>query len=843
MTLIYKTTSRSLTALAVTAILLLIAADAFAIHQGDRKASERQSPEAARQAAELFQEAWLLSGQKDRTRARARLQEAMRLWVQVREPGKAAKAALQMGDRDKQARNYQDALYYYRQALEVKSLPNSAKSDALIAIARLCAELYQGALAGRYFNEAFNVARTINDLSAQTLALMGLANLYHQQGEYKQALNYIAQAQQLNRQKKADADPASFYLLGQIKQAAGLVQEAKSAFQDALEIYKQGGKIEGQIRVLCSLSSLSLLAAQKQTALEQAELAVKLANEQARLAGSHAGRISVRELQWPAYLSRARVERVLGQNERAIKSYALATHHIEGVWWTVYTATEARAIAFREETQAAYREYVDLLIGQGQFKKAYTRADEAKARTILTVTAARQATPPSADSNQAASRREQSQAIARLRLQLLDLNLSPEQQAKVQKNILDGEYDMQLQLETERSADPLVYPQPFTAEQLQQKMAKDHATLAEFSLGETRSFVWLFTRGEFFCEILPSRKEIEKEVKSYIDDLAAPPNHLYLENNLARLRKQAEQLFTTLFGGLAKHLEPGQRLIVVPDGLLHYLPFEALIHNGRYLVEDHEISYNASASMLNLWPDSASHVAGGDKLELFAVGDPIYELDATTSGGKRSKPALSNLARQMLAARGIRLSPLPGTRTEVKDIAALFPAGQSKVLLDKESTEEAIKREPLSRYRRLHFATHSLVDEKSPLHSAVVLTPGDGAEEDGVLEVSEISRLNLDSDLVVVSACQTGRGQLLSGEGIVGLSRAFIQAGARSVVVSLWNVSDVSTGQLMKSFYQHLTDGLSNVAALRKAKLQMLNSGKATRHPYYWSSFVMMGKP
>jgi CHAT domain-containing protein len=124
-----------------------------------------------------------------------------------------------------------------------------------------------------------------------------------------------------------------------------------------------------------------------------------------------------------------------------------------------------------------------------------------------------------------------------------------------------------------------------------------------------------------------------------------------------------------------------------------------------------------------------------------------------------------------------------------------------------------------------------------------VLTIDTDAEEDGYLEVSEIARLNLDSDLVVVSACQTGRGKLLSGEGIVGLSRAFLYAGARSVIVSLWNVSDISTGQLMKSFYQNLTGGMSNAAALRRAKLQLLGMGKDLRHPYYWSSFVMIGKP
>jgi CHAT domain-containing protein len=304
---------------------------------------------------------------------------------------------------------------------------------------------------------------------------------------------------------------------------------------------------------------------------------------------------------------------------------------------------------------------------------------------------------------------------------------------------------------------------------------------------------------------------------------------------------QAGTLFTMLFGSLARHIEPGQQLIVVPDGLLHYLPFETLIRNDRYLIEDNEVSYSPSASMLGLWQDSERPVGTADQMELLAVGDPVFE--PKVIGRKQSKAGSRNPARQAFSARGFSLPRLPRTRDEVEEIAGLFPAARRRVFLRSESTEAAVKREPLGRYRRLHFATHSLIDEKSPSRSAVVLSLDGDAKEDGYLEVSEIARLNLDSDLVVVSACQTGRGKLLSGEGVVGLSRAFLQAGARSVIVSLWKVSDNSTGRLMKSLYQHLTGGLSNAAALRRAKLQMIGSGKQARHPYYWSSFVMVGKP
>src|SRR5581483_457792 len=187
------------------------------------------------------------------------------------------------------------------------------------------------------------------------------------------------------------------------------------------------------------------------------------------------------------------------------------------------------------------------------------------------------------------------------------------------------------------------------------------------------------------------------------------------------------------------------------------------------------------------------------------IGDPVFEPTGMAAAGKRVTRAVSQRTRHLPASDIPHFSTLPRTRDEVEYIASLFPANRRKVLLGTQSTEAAFKREPLKQYRRLHFATHSLIDEKTPARSAVVLMAGDA--EDGLLDVSEISRLDLDCDLVVVSACQTGRGQLLSGEGIVGLSRAFLQAGARTVVVSLWNVSDGATGQLMKDFYANLSAG------------------------------------
>ena len=831
----------SLMAFFVTA-LLLFAVDSLAFNQSGNQSSE-SAKKSAKKAEELFQEALLLANTKDHESTRLRLQESMRLWAQVGKPEKAAQAALQVGDSYKQVRKYQNALYCYKQAVDVKSLPGPVRLIALNAVALLYTQLYQNDLALPYFNDALKQARAINDLSGQVLILTGLAKLYYQQNDKAQALDSINKAQKLNRQRNADVDPALLYLLGQVRQKEGAVGDAKVAFEEALAIYRKQGDVEGEIRILCSISTISLLASRNQEALELATQAVELANKHRRQVVSPEDKLNAVEVQWRSTASLARARRAVGQIDKAISTYDMAIAQFEGVWIGRYRDTEAGSIASREEAQTAYREFVDVLVEKGDVKKAYENAERAKARAILNLTKTQQAKPPPDNSKQVAILRELNSLINRKRNESLSSDLNPEQQAQLKKDLSDVERKLQeeqVQAEIDSAKKYFVWADIATAEQMQKQMAQEQTVLVEFFLNENRSFVWLFAHGDLFFEILPPRNEIEKAVRSYLGILAAPHKSLRMESDLTKLREQAQALFSTLFGSLAGKIEPGQRLIVVPDGLLHYLPFEALVNKGRYLIEDHEISYDPSASMLGLLKDSENRFDSEDSMDILAIGDPVFD-PGSKAIGRKAKTDLNVVMRQV-RARGFSLPPLPRTRDEVQFITSLFPADRRKLLVGMESTEEALKRESLRRYKRLHFATHSLIDEKSPLRSAVALTQHNNAEEDGFLEASEISKLDLDCDLVVVSACQTGRGQLLTGEGIVGLSWAFLRAGARSVAVSLWNVSDISTSQLMKNFYQNMTDGLSNAAALRKAKLQMLNSGKGVRHPYYWSAFVIVGK-
>jgi CHAT domain-containing protein len=280
--------------------------------------------------------------------------------------------------------------------------------------------------------------------------------------------------------------------------------------------------------------------------------------------------------------------------------------------------------------------------------------------------------------------------------------------------------------------------------------------------------------------------------------------------------------------------------LIVPDKSLAYLPFETLVaakpsgaSGSQYLIERFAIDYAPSASAL---AEVVGIQAPKQSQAFVAFADPIYEADsqdkASSSAGKTNH----------LAERGLDLRPLPYTRTEANSIGALFPPTERKVFLGADASEQNVKSAPLVDYRYIHFATHGVVDEDMPSRSGVVLSLVGNDKEDGVLQMPEIMRLKLNADLVTLSACRTGLGEIVGGEGVLGLTRAFMYAGARSVVASLWNVNDTATAALMKSFYTNLKNGQPKDEALRQAKLSLIRGKQMTwRHPYYWAPFVLAG--
>lgn len=774
--------------------------------------------------------------------AHARLFEAVQLWRQAHQSERAIRALLRMAEDDRKAYRWQAALQCYRQVLQFPALLDQVKASTLNSVAQLYTQLHQYNLAAEYYQQALRLARRLKDQPNETDALIGLATVVGEQGLVEQARSYLEQAQQLAEQAGDEkAMAATLALVGRTYHAQGQIASAREATQRALRHQRRTHDREGEIQSLRLLSELDLTSNQPQAALEQAAQAVTLANQ-----------LKISELQWRAYLALARSQRALDRASEAINSYFRAFGSIEKQR-LLHLSTDAFKITLLTERQAPYRELADLLIERGRADEAFEVIEHARSRATLDMLAtARRRAPPLRSTASNAEIRDLEQCAARLRAELRSAPIDDRRKTGIQAELAEAEQrlaEARWAAEMERVND---FAYPTTLKEAQRTLRQPQEALLEFCLGEKRSYVWLISAEEARWAALPGQKEIEEKVRPYLVLLSARPRRASLEREMAQQKRSGEQLFNLLLGQFAERLEASQRLTIAPDGLLHYLSFETLIRDGRYLIERHEIRYIPSASVLKFLP-KREQAASQAQMELLAFGDPDFAPAPrrTASRGKTPSGNLpsGNLKDEFWSSDSLRLPPLPNTRTEALLISEPFPPERKRLYLGRAATEEAFKSESLDRYRRLHFATHSLIDEQFPARSGVVLSlAGDPQEarearEDGLLEVAEIAGLKLDCDLVVLSACRTGRGQLVRGEGIVGLTRVFLYAGASSVAVSLWNVSDLSTARFMQSFYRHLATGTGAVAALRQAKLEMLDQGKVTRHPYYWAPFVLVGNP
>ncbi len=266
------------------------------------------------------------------------------------------------------------------------------------------------------------------------------------------------------------------------------------------------------------------------------------------------------------------------------------------------------------------------------------------------------------------------------------------------------------------------------------------------------------------------------------------------------------------------------------------MPFAALADPGaldgrRFLVEAKPLHLAASATVFSLLKQERRERRA---TRLAAFGDPRYP--ATTSPDENAAPQLR------AALRSFDLTPLPATRGEVEGLRKLYPRASS-IYLGAEATEgraKAVDRETT----HLHIASHGLLDDRFPLDSALAFSIPERwreGEDNGLLQAWEIfEQVRIDADLVTLSACDTGLGQVLGGEGMMGLSRAFQYAGARSVLASLWSVSDESTSELMERFYGYLKQGQSKAEALRRAQLDLLHDSEYS-HPFHWAGFELVG--
>ncbi|MEK6334616.1 MAG: CHAT domain-containing protein [Acidobacteriota bacterium] len=481
---------------------------------------------------------------------------------------------------------------------------------------------------------------------------------------------------------------------------------------------------------------------------------------------------------------------------------------------------------------------------------------------------------------------DRQQAIA---AQLTGVSLAAEQKEKpsdleVQLDKLQTEFD---EIENQiRAANPryasLTAPQPQSLADVQQKVLGDGTVLLEYSLGTDSSYLFAVTQAAVSLYKLPRRADVEKLATDFRGQLIPPK----LQRRIAGIDVAAdEQRGLGLAQGPSENLaafvaasnalyktavEPAsgvlgdKRLLIVADGALNYVPFEALVKTAdgadyaslSYLIKTNEVVYAPSASVIAAIRQQ--RVASTSK-NVLVVADPVFNANdprvkagTVTQGpgetrglGLGLESAVADVTGESAGAGGLRLARLSGTRVEADEIAKLARAGggQAEVWTDLNASEDNVRSRELTNYKVVHIATHGLLDTERPQFTGVVLSLVGNKTSDGFLRTDEIFNLRMGAPLVMLSACETGLGKEKRGEGVIGLTRAFMYAGAPTVGVSLWSVADKSTADLMTDFYKRLlapSPG-SPASAMRDAQVAMI-SGKKYSAPFYWAPFVIVGE-
>ncbi|MBN2541750.1 tetratricopeptide repeat protein, partial [bacterium] len=403
-----------------------------------------------------------------------------------------------------------------------------------------------------------------------------------------------------------------------------------------------------------------------------------------------------------------------------------------------------------------------------------------------------------------------------------------------------------IMMESPRYAD-LQYPEPVSIETVQENIPDDETALLEYTLIDSASYLWCITKNNYYVYRIKGRYEIGEAILELRSEITLPGS----------FSPEFVELSRKLYDWLIKPCEDVIRgvddLIIIQDGILGYLPFELLLYRDAdiesltesgfyakipYLVKRFKIQYSPSATVLiqiREHPKDALFDSVMVMKDFLAFGNPRYVPtdDQTAFEGSST---VNDIAGAGLAIPEV-FEPLPSTEIELMKIASLFQKGDYMLFLSTQASEANAKTRALvTNYRYVHFACHGVFDENNPQLSGLILSlyPADTLEN-GRLQMYEIFNMDLHADLVTLSACETGLGKIVMGEGIMGITRAFMYAGTPSVLVSLWSIADESTAEFMYQFYHNLVnENMNKAGALREAKLEMIKSERYS-HPFYWA--------
>jgi len=761
---------------------------------------------------------------------------------------------------------------------------------------------YQQALEAFY--ESLKIARKTKNTSGEAIMLSHIGDVYQDVSSYQDAREYYQKAQaifarigEVKPQIEIWINQGSIFLdLNQIDSALACYQRAlalaRKIKQGEFEcrIYYQMGnawRIKGDLRkALYYFDQTEKRIKQTRDVRLHAGLyrerghiyyqsgdlpAALLAYQQSKHIGEE---IRSPEVVWQAEFGIGQVMEKLDSLDGAEQAYKQAIKTIEAMR-TKLKASPLKE-TFLQDKIEVYHALIKLLLKRGQDSEAYRYLERSRARTFLDILSTSRMDFISGMDSSLAQRKRNLERRREKILQQLRQTYWKEEKTKPRQKALAALGDSLAALRTQHKhileeiyiryphySELTGHAEPLSLTQVQKRILKPGMALVEYLVGDRETIVWVIKTHSCNPIIIPvSRDSLTHAVGRLLQPFREARAGKIM--NLADIRfdtERAHQLYQAVFAPLEKYLSPGEELIIIPDDVLFYLPFEALVtntatntikaapnilfsqyRNVRFLVEQYAISYAPSASVLAStmrWRKPKP-----SKEAMLAFGNPDFKRGIDLAFQSSSDQTVKRLSA-FRASQHLLFAPLPKSETEIATIAHIIHP--TIYYLNREAKEETFKRKA-GNYPLIHLATHAIVDEMQPLYSRIVFAQDDDPAEDGFLHTYEVFNLHLNADLVTLSACETGLGRYSRGEGIIGLSRAFIYAGSASLLVSLWSVSE-STVDLMQHFYDNLHSGMNKARSLQQAKLRLIRSESrlangqkfSLAHPFLWAPFVLVG--
>ena len=787
---------------------------------------------------------------------------------------------------------YYEALAYFDTTLSLARDLSNKRSEgmSLVSIANIYSDLGDHAKALDYYQQGYDICIESGEKRTATIALIGLGTKYSQLNLTHQALRYLRQGLELAR-KLGDrrSEGSALHSIGSVYLELKEFEKAKDHLHQALDI---ANKLRTGRSIVANLINLAVLEKETENIPEAREfisegfqLAQKLNDH--RLAAY--AQIILGDLmnldrknnpELSEYQQVLRIAQEIGDPALEINSrYKLAlnlrkrsqigpaiTHFEQAISLLERSRESLRysgyKVGFLTSHVRLYEQIIDVLFALYQqdrdeqhLRKAFHYAERSKARTLVELLARNNlGIADDVDSGLIEKEQYLSKKLAYVNRAISIENSRNPIDAMVLDSLKDNRSQIYSRLDelvlryrqTNSAFANLKFPVSYTVEDVQNHIINKGQMLIEYFVGERVTYEWRISKTDFTMRTIDLDREglIEEVVQisplfspnasdSVAEDFRQLKDADWANISLGKLHKVYAKLWSESKMRLDSTIA---ELIIVPDGILSYLPFEMLvteIQNGRprFLVEDYAISYLSSATLLD---PRLSRTPKKTEYDIVAIGNPDFNVVGDPEKPSRLTDFINNLFRD----QGWKL--LPESENEVNEIAKYFK--KPLVLTGTQASEENL-RANAGHCRYLHIASHYLVDDQLPLFSKLILAQNQKSERnDGYLHSYEVFNLGLNADLVTLSGCNTGLGQFSRGEGFLGLSRAFRYAGAANLVVSLWAVEDRSTAEFMSKFYYYLGQNIPYKLALQRAKIDFINSATETSDPFHWAPFVLIGQ-